>query len=92
MDGIEFSSFYCKRFQHNQTIISRCTLERLPIRFCTKDVTDEQMQQIVQDADKRLMIDKRLMPNNQEHISERLEIELVYVCRKLNIPQYNRLI
>lgn len=92
MDGIEFSSFYCKRFQHSQTIISRCTLERLPIRFCTKDVTDGQMQQIVQDVDKRLMIDKRLMPNNQEHISERLEIELVYVCRKLNIPQYNRLI
>lgn len=94
MNGIEFSAFYGKRFQYNKTIINRSFIECLPIRFSTKNVTDEQMLQITKRLDERLTpyYDEDYTPSFiviDEKILQRLIMELIKICRDFNLPQYN---
>jgi hypothetical protein len=42
--------FYTKEFFFGRISISRSELESLPCPFCTKDVTDEQMQAIINET------------------------------------------
>ena len=47
----EVDEFYDRIFKYGQSELSRGELESLPVPFCTKDVTDEQMEEIVMDTE-----------------------------------------
>lgn len=41
------NDFYRREFTCGASVVSRGELESLPCPFCTKDVTDEEMQEII---------------------------------------------
>ena len=89
----EVDEFYDRIFKYGQSELSRGELESLPVPFCTKDVTDEQMENIVMDTE--LDTRDRLRLNEGEPIdfendrhSEVWWAEMeAAVCRH-NVPYY----
>lgn len=47
----EYDPHYDKVFRCHDSIITRRELEELPVPFCTKDVTDDQMETIIIQTD-----------------------------------------
>lgn len=56
----ETDEFYDKIFVYGDSRLSRRDFEGLPCPFCTEDVTDEQMEQIVMETDLETKADLRL--------------------------------
>ena len=89
----EVDEFYDRIFKYGQSKLSRGELESLPVPFCTKNVTDEQMEEIVMDTE--LDTRDRLRLNEGEPIdfendchSEVWWAEMeAAVCRH-NVPYY----
>lgn len=85
--------FYDKVFSFGDTQLSRRDLEELPCPFCTDNVSDELMQDIVEivNEDTRIMLsledDEHIDFENDEHNSMWWEV-LERVCNAFEIPYY----
>ena len=89
----EADEFYDRIFKYGQSQLSRGELESLPVPFCTKDVTDEQMEEIVRqtelDTRERLRLDEeeQIDMGNDRHSEVWWEEMEAAVCRH-NVPYY----
>ena len=89
----EVDEFYDRIFKYGQSQLSRGELESLPVPFCTKDVTDEQMEEIVRqtelDTRERLRLDEeeQIDMGNDRHSEVWWEEMEAAVCRH-NVPYY----
>lgn len=89
----EVDEFYDRIFKYGQSELSRGELESLPVPFCTKDVTDKQMEEIVMDTeldtrDKlRLNEDEPIDFDNDRHSEVWWKEMETAVCRH-NVPYY----
>lgn len=92
----EEGEFYDKIFVYGKSQLSRGELESLPVPFCTKDVTDEQMETITYqtelDTRERLHLDdeEEIDLENDRH-SEVWWEEMEAAARRQNIPYYEDL-
>lgn len=89
-------AFYDKIFRYGQSELSRGELESLPSPFCTYDVTDEQMAEIVRQTE--LDTRERLRLNEEEQIdmgndrhSEVWWEEMEAAACRHNVPYYEDL-
>lgn len=89
----EADEFYDRIFKYGQSQLSRGELESLPVPFCTKDVTDEQMENIVMDTELdtrdrlRLNEGEPIDFENDRHSEVWWEEMEAAVCRH-NVPYY----
>ena len=89
----EVDEFYDRIFKYGQSQLSRGELESLPVPFCTKDVTDEQMENIVMDTELdtrdrlRLNEGEPIDFENDRHSEVWGEEMEAAVCRH-NVPYY----
>lgn len=92
----EVDDFYDRIFKYGQSQLSRGELESLPAPFCTKNVTDEQMEDIVMDTELdtrerlRLNEDEPIDMGNDRH-SEVWWEEMEAAVRRQNVPYYEDL-
>lgn len=96
MEQIISQEFYTKEFTCGNSVISRQELESLPCPFYTEEVTDDQMQAIIDDTDfatkcyYQLPLDQPIDFNNNKY-SERWWIELESAVLQQNVPYYEDL-
>ena len=89
----EVDEFYDRIFKYGQSELSRGELESLPVPFCTKNVTDEQMEEIVMDTELdtrdrlRLNEGEPIDFENDRHSEVWWEEMEAAVCRH-NVPYY----
>ena len=90
-------AFYDQEFTCRDSKLSRRDLESLPAPFCTEDVTDEQMQEIITQTDVETRT--RLKLNDEEHINfdnerhnEAWWEELEAAVNGQNVPYYEDLL
>lgn len=96
MEQIISQEFYTKEFTCGNSVISRQELESLPCPFYMKEVTDDQMQAIIDYTDfatkryYKLPLDQPIDFNNNKY-SERWWIELESAVLQQNVPYYEDL-
>lgn len=90
-------AFYDREFSCRDSQLSRRDLESLVVPFCTEDVTDEQMQEIITQTDVETRT--RLKLNDEEHIDFDNEYhnevwweELEAAVNGQNVPYYEDLL
>lgn len=93
MEQIVSQEFYTKEFTCGNSVISRQELESLPCPFYTAEVTDEQMQTIIDNTDLatkyayKLPLDQPIDFNNDRY-TERWWSELENAVLQQNVPYY----
>lgn len=96
MEQIISQEFYTKEFNCGNSVISRQELESLPCPFCTAEVTDKQMQAIIDDTDfetkcaYKIPLDQPIDFSNDRY-SERWWSELESAVLRQNVPYYEDL-
>ncbi len=93
---MEDKSFYIREFCSGDSCLTRGELEALPIPFCTKDVSDRDMQSIIEQVELSvrdrldLNIDEHIDFNNDRH-SEIWWEELESTVNSFSVPYYEDL-
>lgn len=95
--SVHDDAFYDQEFTYGDSKLSRRDLESLPEPFCTEDVTDEQMQEIITQTDVETRT--RLKLDDEEHIdfenerhNEAWWEELEAAVNGQNVPYYEDLL
>lgn len=85
------ADFYTKEFACGENTITRGYLENLPCSFCTQEVTDEQMQRIVDEAEAESL--SRITHDMDEDYIEDIRFQqLESALVRHNVPYYEDIV